>query len=67
VVESWLPSGTVASVVHRGPYEGLGAAHDAVKEFCRARGLALAGPRWEVYGHPDPDQPEVEVHYLVAD
>jgi effector-binding domain-containing protein len=66
VVASSLPGGSVASVLHRGSYAELGSAHDAVKEYCRDRGLALAGPRWEVYGHPDPDQVEVEVHYLLG-
>jgi effector-binding domain-containing protein len=66
VVESSLPGGSVASVVHRGGYDELGSAHDAVQAFCRDRGLDQAGPRWEVYGHPDPDQVEVEVYYLLA-
>jgi effector-binding domain-containing protein len=68
VVASSLPAGAVASAVHRGPFEGLGAAHDAVHRFCRERGLALAGPRWEIYGHGDADPAELEtaVHYLLA-
>jgi effector-binding domain-containing protein len=68
VVGSQLPAGAVASAVHRGPYEGLGAAHDAVHAFCREHGLALAGPRWEVYGHWHDDHAQLEtaVHYLLT-
>ena len=66
VVSSRLPAGEVASAVHRGPYDGMGVAHDAVHAFCRERGLALAGPRWEVYGHGDDDPLETAMHYLLA-
>jgi effector-binding domain-containing protein len=66
VVASELPGGRVAWTVHRGPYAGLGAAHDAVKTWCARSGLRLGGPRWEVYGphHDDPARLEVEVCYL---
>jgi effector-binding domain-containing protein len=68
VIESSLPAGQVAAVVHRGPYGGLGAAHDAVLAWCRAEGLRPAGPRWEIYGHwhEDPAQLETEVYWLLA-
>jgi effector-binding domain-containing protein len=68
VVRSHLPAGPVAVTVHRGPYDGLGGAHDAVHAWCRAEGLTLAGPRWEVYGHwhEDPAQVETEITYLLA-
>jgi effector-binding domain-containing protein len=68
VVESALPAGRVATTVHRGPYAGLGAAHDAVHAWCAERGQALAGPRWEIYGHhrEDPAELETEVCYLLA-
>jgi effector-binding domain-containing protein len=67
VVASQLPAGEVATAVHRGRYDRLGAAHDAVTQFCRERGLELAGPRWEIYGHhnDDPEQLETSVHYLL--
>ena len=51
VVPSQLPAGRVAMAVHRGDYAGLGRAHDAVHRFAADRGLELAGPRWEIYGH----------------
>jgi effector-binding domain-containing protein len=63
VINSELPAGEVASIVHRGPYETLGEAHDAILNA----GLELAGPRWEIYGHhrDDPAELETEVVYLL--
>jgi effector-binding domain-containing protein len=68
VVASSLPAGRVAMTVHRGPYTGLGAAHQAVQEWCVQRAVPLAGPRWEVYGphHDDPAMCWTEVAYLLA-
>lgn len=54
VVPSTLPGGLVATAVHTGPMAGLGATHSAVREWCAANGHRLAGPRWEIYGDPDP-------------
>jgi effector-binding domain-containing protein len=51
VVRSATPAGRVASVAHFGPYGSLGAAHAAVREWCRSSGHTLAGPSWEIYGH----------------
>jgi effector-binding domain-containing protein len=64
VVASALPAGRVATAVHRGDFAGLGRAHDAVHGHAAEHGLALAGPRWEVYGHPE--DPEVAVSYLLV-
>jgi effector-binding domain-containing protein len=68
VVASHLPAGSVATTVHIGPYSGLGAAHQAVRDWCAEQGRQLAGPRWEVYGPDDPDPAKVwtEVCYLLA-
>jgi effector-binding domain-containing protein len=68
VVLSQLPPGTVAMTVHRGPYEGLGSAHEAVIRWCEEHGVRRAGPRWEVYGHwhEDPARLETEVYYLTV-
>lgn len=67
VVLSALPAGRVATTVHRGPYAGLGAAHEAVLAWCAERGLPVVGPRWEVYGPHDPDPARVvtEVFHLL--
>jgi effector-binding domain-containing protein len=61
VVNSELPGGRVVSVLHRGPYEQLGRAHD---EAIRQAGAERAGPRWEIYSH-HAEVPEVEVVYLL--
>ena len=61
-----LPVGDVATTMHQGSYAGLGAAHDAVVQWCRAQSRKLAGPRWEVYGHwSDSEPPTVDVYYLL--
>jgi effector-binding domain-containing protein len=67
VVASVLPAGQAAKTVHRGPYRDLGAAHRRVADWCRANGLILAGPRWEVYGdwQADESQLETEVYWLL--
>jgi len=69
VLYSATPSGTAATTTHWGDYAGLGAAHDAVVRWSRAQGRALAGPRWEVYGHwsDDPDKRRTDVFYLLKD
>jgi effector-binding domain-containing protein len=67
VVYSVTPSGNVATTTHRGDYAALGDAHAALVEWCRARGLPLAGPRWEVYGHwREGAVPRTDIYYLVA-
>jgi len=55
VVRSATPAGAVALTTHFGPYGGLGAAHDAVHQWCTANQHRLAGPRWEIYGHWQPE------------
>jgi effector-binding domain-containing protein len=46
-----LPGATMASTVHRGPYQTLGDAHDAVMKWSEAHGYRIAGPIREVYLH----------------
>jgi effector-binding domain-containing protein len=55
VVLSATPAGTVASATHFGPYNGLGAAHDAIRQWCSANNHYLVGPNWEIYGHWQPE------------
>jgi len=72
VVRSVTPAGQVAWTTHFGPYGGLGAAHAAIHEWCRANDCRLAGPKWEIYGHwqrewdDDPSQIRTDVFYQVA-
>jgi len=73
VVGSSIPVGMVASTVHLGPYQRLGQAHAAVKEWCLQNGYALAGPKWEIYGHwleewiNDPSKIRTDVFYLLKE
>ena len=73
VVPSATPAGIVASVTHFGPYGGLGAAHDAVRRWCKENNHHLAGPSWEIYGHwqrewdADPSRIRTDVYYLLSD
>jgi len=61
-----LPVGEVAMTTHRGAYTGLGAAHDAVLAWCRAHSRAVAGPRWEAYGHwIEGEVPRTDIYYLL--
>ena len=64
-----LPGGRAATATHRGNYAGLGATHAALIGWCRAQGYALAGPRWEIYGHigPDAAEPRTDVYYLLTE
>ena len=64
---SELPAGRVATTVHRGAYDGLGAAHTAVRAWCVAHEHVLTGTRWEIYGdwRDDPRELETEISYLV--
>jgi len=72
VVLSATPAGAVASATHLGPYSGLGAAHDAVRRWCKANNHTLAGPNWEIYGHwqldwnTDPSLIRTDVYYQLA-
>ena len=62
-----LPAGRVATTTHRGAYEGLGAAHATIVEWCDDRGLLRSGERWEIYGHhvEKVEDQVVDVFYLL--
>jgi effector-binding domain-containing protein len=47
---SSTPAGRVATAVHWGSYDGLGAATRSVIEWCAANGHQPAGESWEIYG-----------------
>ncbi len=60
-------SGPAAVAVHRGPYDGLAAAHRAVLDWIATSGHKPAGTWWEIYGDPLPDPADTEttvVHLL---
>ena len=65
VMMSALPAGLAAGTTHRGRYEEIGGAHQAVLRWCAAQRREITGERWEVYGdwHEDPAQLETMVFY----
>lgn len=67
VVRSSLPAGRVARTVHRGPYDTLGAAYEALLAECAASGERPTRTRWEVYGphREDPAELTTEVFWLL--
>src|SRR6186713_684750 len=38
ILRSSTPAGAVVSAAHLGPYQGLGAAHQAIRAWCAAHG-----------------------------
>ena len=67
VVPAMTPAGEAAATLHRGPYAGLGDAHEAVRRWCEQHGRARASVWWEVYGdwREDPTLLETEVFHAL--
>lgn len=61
VVASTLPGGLVGAATHTGPIAEIGETHQAVCAWSTAQGYRLVGPRWEIYGDPDPSTGAFEV------
>jgi hypothetical protein len=61
--------GGVVTTTHIGPYDRLGDAHTALRNWVADHKRTLAGPNWEIYGHwtDDPSQLRTDVFYLVTD
>jgi effector-binding domain-containing protein len=72
VVRSATPAGAAVSITLFGPYGQLGAAHQAIRDWCAAHNHRLAGPSWEIYGHwreewnADPSQIRTDVFYQLT-
>jgi effector-binding domain-containing protein len=68
VTASNLPGGRVATTLHRGSYNGLASAHQAVRAWCAAAGEEMSGVLWEVYGHNHNDVSQVwtEIYWFLA-
>ncbi len=59
--------GEAAVAVHRGPYDRMNEAHDAIRKWMTANWRESAGRSWEIYGDPTPDPADTEttVVYLL--
>ena len=61
------PGGEAAVAVHRGPYNRMNEAHNAIGNWMAANRRESAGHSWEIYGDPTPDPADTEttVVYLL--
>jgi effector-binding domain-containing protein len=68
IYETNTPAGEAAIAVHRGGYDQLHAAHDAIHQWATSHHKTFAGRSWEIYGDPsdDPSTIETTVVYLLA-
>lgn len=55
VVPDTLPGGEMATTWHRGPYEEIGPAYEAIEAWLEQRGAEAVGDAWEIY-HTDPEE-----------
>jgi effector-binding domain-containing protein len=61
------PAGEAAVAVHRGSYNSMNEAYDAIDKWMAAHRRESAGHSWEIYGDPTPDPADTEttvVHLL---
>ena len=54
------PGGEAAVAVHRGPYNRMNEAHDAIRKWMAANRRESAGLSWEIYGDPTPHPADTE-------
>ena len=62
-----LVFGETVVAVHRGPYNCMNEAHDAIRKWMAANRREPAGHSWEIYGDPTPYPADTEtmVAYLL--
>jgi effector-binding domain-containing protein len=72
VFRSATPGGLAASTTYFGPYQRLGLAYEAIREWCDRNGYRLSGASWEIYGHwqsewnTDPSKIRTDVYQQVV-
>jgi len=54
------PGGEAAVAVHRGPYNRMNEAYDAIEKWMAAMRRESVGLSWEIYGDPTPDPADTE-------
>jgi effector-binding domain-containing protein len=54
------PAGEAAVAVHRGPYNRMNEAHEAIRDWMAANRRESAGYSWDIYGDPTPDPANTE-------
>ena len=61
------PSGEAVVAIHRGPYNRMNEAHDAIAKWMISNQRESAGHSWEIYGDPTPDPAgtETTIVYLL--
>jgi effector-binding domain-containing protein len=67
IVYSTTPAGSVLTTAHIGPYDQLGKAHEAIRDWSVQHHQPFTGPNWEIYGHwtDDLTQLRTDVYYLL--
>ena len=62
-----LEATTTAHTVHYGPYDGIPAAHQAVREFCTNNNHSQQDLSWEIYTewHEDESKLVTDVHVAI--
>jgi DNA gyrase inhibitor GyrI len=67
VYATQTPEGEAAVAIHRGQYDRMNEAYDAIDQWMGANQRESAGHVWEIYGDPAPDPADTEttiVHLL---
>ena len=68
---SQVPAGRVVTTTHFGPYQRLGEAHNAIRQWCDQHGHRRSNVCWEIYGHwdaswnNDPSKIRTDVFHLI--
>jgi GyrI-like small molecule binding protein len=54
------PGGEAAVAIHRGPYNRIAEAHNAIEKWMLSNRRQSARCSWEIYGDPTPDPADTE-------